>query len=142
MHRSNHRSRQPETHSRFAIWRTGRASVAKTCRPALAIALVFIASLALFLWVNVETGIVRSLLYNVIFIAGVSSLLFNGNPLLRYDAYYILSDLVEIPNLGQRANAYLGYLVRRYAWGVRNCGQAMGASCTAARAEYACVWPT
>ncbi|NIO11783.1 MAG: peptidase M50, partial [Deltaproteobacteria bacterium] len=50
---------------------------------------LFIAALALFVWINIEPGPIRSLAYNVIFIAGVSSILFNGNPLLRYDAYYI-----------------------------------------------------
>ena len=38
-------------------------------------------------------------------IAGISTLLFNGNPLLRFDGYYILADLIEIPNLRQRAPA-------------------------------------
>jgi putative peptide zinc metalloprotease protein len=61
----------------------------------------------------------RSLAYNVIFIAGVSSILFNGNALLRYDAYYILSDLLEIPNLGPRGLRYAGYLFQRYLFGVR-----------------------
>jgi putative peptide zinc metalloprotease protein len=81
---------------------------------------VFVASLALFAWVNSESGLIRSILYNVIFIAGVSSLLFNGNPLLRYDAYYILSDLIEIPNLATRGLKYTGYLAQRYLLGSRN----------------------
>jgi putative peptide zinc metalloprotease protein len=53
------------------------------------------------------------------FVASVSTLLFNANPLLRYDGYYIFSDLVEIPNLYQRSKQYLYYLVKKYAWGVR-----------------------
>ena len=36
-------------------------------------------------------------------IGGISTLIFNGNPLLRFDGYYVLSDLIEIPNLGSRA---------------------------------------
>lgn len=79
---------------------------------------VFIAAVALFVWINAEPGPIRSVAYNVIFIAGVSSLLFNGNPLLRYDAYYILSDLLEIPNLAPRGLRYLGYLFQRYLFGV------------------------
>lgn len=75
---------------------------------------LLIASLAVFVWINVEPGTVRALAFNVIFVAGVSTLLFNLNPLLRYDGYYILMDLVEIPNLGSRANRYLGYLIQRY----------------------------
>jgi len=80
---------------------------------------LFLASLALFLWLNVEQGIVRSLAYNVIFIASVSTVLFNGNPLLRYDGYYILSDILEIPNLAQRSIDYLGYLFKRYLFGLK-----------------------
>jgi len=81
---------------------------------------VFIGALALFFWSMAEPGPWRSLAYNVIFIAGVSSILFNGNPLLRYDAYYILSDLLEIPNLGPRGLRYAGYLCQRYLFGVRD----------------------
>ena len=78
------------------------------------IAELFIAALALLLWTSVEPGPVRAVAFNVILIAGVSTLLFNGNPLLRYDAYYILSDLLEIPNMGPRGIRYIGYLFQRY----------------------------
>jgi putative peptide zinc metalloprotease protein len=78
---------------------------------------LFIAALALFIWLAVEPGTVRTLAYNAILIAGVSTILFNGNPLLRFDGYYILADLIEIPNLRTRANAYLGYLCERYLFG-------------------------
>jgi putative peptide zinc metalloprotease protein len=81
---------------------------------------VFFAALAMFVWVNIEAGPVRAVAYNVILIAGISTLLFNGNPLLRYDAYYILSDLVEIPNLGSRGIRYIGYLLQRYLLGVKD----------------------
>lgn len=81
---------------------------------------LLLAALALFVWVNVEPGPVRAIAYNVLVVAGVSTLVFNANPLLRFDGYYMLSDLLEIPNLGQRANAHLGYLVRRYLLGVKN----------------------
>jgi len=78
------------------------------------------AAVALFVWVNVEPGLVRAIAYNVIVVAGVSTLVFNANPLLRFDGYYILSDWLEIPNLGQRSNTHLGYLVRRYLLGVKS----------------------
>ncbi len=81
---------------------------------------LFIAAFALFLWMHIQPGATRSILYNVIFIAGVSSLLFNGNPLLRYDAYYMLTDLLEIPNLGPRGIRYVGYLVQRYLFGLKD----------------------
>jgi len=79
---------------------------------------IFLAAIAMFVWANVEPGLVRAAAYNVIIIAGISTLVFNINPLLRFDGYYILADLIEIPNLGQRANTYLGYLVRRYLFGI------------------------
>ena len=43
---------------------------------------------------------------NLIFVCSVSTLLFNGNPLLRFDGYYVFSDLLEMPNLRQRATQY------------------------------------
>jgi len=79
-----------------------------------------IAAVAAIVWAHATPGTaVYGICYNVMFIASVSSLLFNGNPLLRYDSYYILSDLLEIPNLAQRSKEYLYYLVKRYVWGVR-----------------------
>jgi putative peptide zinc metalloprotease protein len=56
----------------------------------------------------------------VMLICGVSTLLFNGNPLLRFDGYYVLSDAIEIPNLGTRSNNYLGYLFQRYVFGAKD----------------------
>ena len=75
---------------------------------------LFVAALAFYVWRAAEPGLVRALCFNVMLVAGVSTLVFNGNPLLRYDAYYILADLTELPNLAQRASAYWGYLAERY----------------------------
>jgi len=80
---------------------------------------LFLAALALFVWLTVEQGIVRAIAYNVMLIGGVSTLFFNGNPLLRFDGYYIFSDLIEIPNLSSRANNYIGYLFQRYFFSVQ-----------------------
>ncbi len=78
---------------------------------------LLVASLALFVFLSTSPGALRSLAYNVVFIASVSAVLFNGNPLLRFDAYYILSDLTELPNLWQNSRNYLLYLGRRYLLG-------------------------
>ncbi len=80
---------------------------------------VFVASLALLLWLSVEPGLVRAVLYNVILIAGVSTVVFNANPLLRFDGYYMLSDLIQVPNLRTRANQYLAQLVETRLFGVK-----------------------
>jgi len=79
---------------------------------------LFLGALALFTWLVVEPGAVRAIAYNVMLISGVSTLLFNGNPLLRFDGYYVLADALEIPNLGTRSNQYLGYLFQRYVFRV------------------------
>jgi putative peptide zinc metalloprotease protein len=81
---------------------------------------LFLAALALFVWLNVEPGFVRTVAYNAMLIGGISTLFFNGNPLLRYDGYYVLADAIEIPNLGPRSTRYLGYLLQRYVLGLRD----------------------
>ena len=80
---------------------------------------VFVASVALFLWLEAEPGIVRAALYNVMLIAGISTVLFNGNPLLRFDGYYILGDLIQIQNLRQRGQRYLANLVETRLFGLK-----------------------
>ena len=80
-----------------------------------------IAAVAAIVWSRTDPGArLNTFAYNVMFIASVSTLLFNANPLLRFDGYYILSDLLEIANLAPRSKQYLYYLTKRYAWGVRN----------------------
>lgn len=78
---------------------------------------LWIGACALFLWLNAQPGIVRTLAFNAILVAGVSTVVFNANPLLRFDGYYMLADFLEIPNLRARANAYLGYLAERRLFG-------------------------
>jgi len=81
---------------------------------------LFIAAIAFFLWLMLEPGLARSLAYNTIVLASVTTILFNANPLLRYDGYYVLADWVEIPNLGSRSTQYLKYLAERYLLDVPN----------------------
>jgi putative peptide zinc metalloprotease protein len=68
---------------------------------------LIIASFAVFIWWFSQLGMVNQLALNVIFVSSVSTLLFNANPLLRYDGYYILSDILEIPNLRSKATTIL-----------------------------------
>jgi len=60
---------------------------------------LFLAALATFIWANTGAGTLHSLTYNMMFVASVSTVLFNANPLMRFDGYYILADLLDIPNL-------------------------------------------
>ncbi|NVK42881.1 MAG: PqqD family peptide modification chaperone [Oceanospirillaceae bacterium] len=79
---------------------------------------LFLAAVALVVWLNAEHGLVRAIAYNTMLIGGISTLFFNGNPLLRFDGYYVLADAVEIPNLAQRSQKYLTYLLQRYLFGM------------------------
>lgn len=76
-----------------------------------------VASLALWLWTWVKPGPLQALLHETVILAGVSTLIFNANPLLRFDGYYVLSDWLEIPNLGQKSNQFLAYWLQRHVFG-------------------------
>jgi putative peptide zinc metalloprotease protein len=70
-----------------------------------------LASLGLLLWLSVSPGLVKLAAFQLMAIGGLSTLLFNGNPLVRFDGYYVLSDFLESPNLATRASKYLRYLL-------------------------------
>ncbi len=80
----------------------------------------FLAALGLLLFLAAQPGLVQSIGFNIFLIGGVSSLFFNGNPLLKYDGYYVLADALGIPNLFQRASQYWQYLFQRYLFGLRD----------------------
>ncbi len=88
---------------------------------------MLLAVLALFIWLSAEHGMIRGIAYNVMLIGGVSTIFFNGNPLLRFDGYYVLADALEIPNLGKRSNQYLGYLIQRYLFGNQSASSPVNA---------------
>ena len=77
-----------------------------------------IAGLAAIAWVILPPGPARAAALNLMVLCGVSTVLFNGNPLLRFDGYYVLSDLIGIPNLDTRARKHMMYLSRRYLLGM------------------------
>ncbi|MCP3870588.1 MAG: peptidase M50 [Gammaproteobacteria bacterium] len=79
-----------------------------------------IAAVAVIAWVNLGPGLLKDLCYDLFVVAGVSTVLFNGNPLLRFDGYYVMTDAIGIPNLATRSNRYYGYLFKRYLFGVRD----------------------
>ncbi|MGF7206223.1 putative peptide zinc metalloprotease protein [Skermanella aerolata] len=78
-----------------------------------------IGALAIIAWAQAEPSLLRVALYNVMLICGVSTLFFNANPLQRFDGYYMLSDMIEIPNLATRSVAQYGYLAKRFILGDR-----------------------
>ncbi len=81
---------------------------------------VFIAAIAFYIWMYLEPGLPRAITYNVMLIAGISTVLVNGNPLLKFDGYFMMVDAIEMPNLANRSNKYLGHLVDIYIFGVKD----------------------
>lgn len=78
---------------------------------------LMLAALALGIWLNVQPGLVRDLAFVTMFIASVSTVLFNGNPLLTFDAYYVLCDALDLPNLASRSRNYWSGIMQRLGLG-------------------------
>lgn len=64
-----------------------------------------IAAICTILWWNCAAGVTRSLLLNTMLLCSLNTVFFNGNPLLRFDGYFLLTDWLGIPNLSSRATA-------------------------------------
>jgi putative peptide zinc metalloprotease protein len=79
---------------------------------------VVIASICTFVWWFSQPGLLHNLCLSTMFVCSVSTIIFNGNPLLRYDGYYILSDILEIPNLRQKATDILSRKMGEWCLGI------------------------
>src|SRR4051812_15404539 len=77
-----------------------------------------LASIACFIWWFSVEGPLNYVCLNVMFVSSVSTVMFNANPLLRYDGYYILSDILEIPNLRQKASTILNRKLGKWCLGL------------------------
>jgi putative peptide zinc metalloprotease protein len=76
-----------------------------------------LASLATFLWAIVQPGPLQQILWNIMVIASISTLIFNANPLMRFDGYYIMTDWIEVPNLCNKSRSFIAYQVKRLIFG-------------------------
>jgi len=79
---------------------------------------IFLASIAAIVWITTDPGLVKQIAYTTMMVCSISTILFNANPLLRFDGYYVLSDMMEIPNLRAKTTQYMNYLFDRYILGV------------------------
>lgn len=80
---------------------------------------LIIAALSTFVWWNSPTQpFINNLSLSLMVVCSVSTVVFNANPLMRYDGYYVLADWIEIPNLRERSNRYLKHLFCDYCLGV------------------------
>ena len=80
---------------------------------------LLLAAVAVFAWPYVTSEVASHLVYNIIVMASFSTIMFNINPLMRFDGYYILSDLLQIPNLYSQSSQALQQLCNRTLFGVR-----------------------
>jgi putative peptide zinc metalloprotease protein len=78
-----------------------------------------IAALGLLLWSVIEPGVLRDFAFAAAVTGSVSTILFNANPLLKFDGYYLLQDWLDIPNMASRSSGYYRYLSRRYLLSVQ-----------------------
>lgn len=81
---------------------------------------MMLAALALPLWLWLDDGLARDVAFVTVLIAGISTLLFNANPLQRLDGYYIATDLLELPNLAPRSRAWWMQGLQRRLLGLRD----------------------
>lgn len=78
-----------------------------------------IAAIATFVWWNTPSNPgINNMALSLMIVCSVSTVVFNANPLMRYDGYYILADWLEIPNLRDRSNKYLQRLVMEHCMGI------------------------
>ncbi len=81
---------------------------------------ILIASVAAIVWSNTSPGLAHVVCMNIMVVCGISTLLFNANPLLRYDGYYVLSDLIDVPNLGEVSKRLLSTRLASILFGVKD----------------------
>lgn len=81
------------------------------------IAELAVAAVAAVVWAKTGQGALHAVAYNAMWIASVSTVAFNANPLVRFDGYYIASDVFDLPNLHGRSLEQLQYAVERYVFG-------------------------
>lgn len=80
---------------------------------------LMIAAAATFIWWNTPSHpFVNNLSLSLMIVCSVSTVVFNGNPLMRFDGYYVLADWLEIPNLRERANRFLKQVATEYCLGI------------------------
>ncbi|MEO1525896.1 MAG: biotin/lipoyl-binding protein [Planctomycetota bacterium] len=79
---------------------------------------VVLASMATLIWATTGPTVIHYVAMNVMLVCSVSTILFNANPLLRYDGYYVLSDLADVPNLSQVSNRFLSRSMGQLLFGL------------------------
>ena len=100
-----------------------------------------LAAFATFLWAVVQPGAFQDFLFNVMVIASFSTLVFNANPLMRFDGYYIMTDLIEVPNLQGKSRALVGHQFKTLLFG-RQPRMRCSRACRSRKSALPCFTPT
>jgi putative peptide zinc metalloprotease protein len=80
---------------------------------------LIIAATSTFIWWNTPAGsFINNLCMSLMVVCSVSTFIFNANPLMRFDGYYVMADWLEIPNLREKSNKFLGDLAKEYLLGM------------------------
>lgn len=79
---------------------------------------LWIAAAAACIWRLAPDGALRHVCFNLVSLASLATLVFNANPLMRFDGYYILSDALRTPNLQPRGRRVLIDAAKRFLLGV------------------------
>lgn len=79
---------------------------------------LFVAAMAAIVWSLADDGLIRQHAYNFMLAGSITTLLFNANPLMRFDGYYMLSDWLELPNLGTHGQQWLKWVGKKFYLGM------------------------
>ena len=78
---------------------------------------LFVSFIAMIVWANVANPFIQDVCFNIFFLSSVTTVLFNANPLMRFDGYYMLTDLLNIPNLYSKGLAWFSESLKSLLFG-------------------------
>lgn len=81
---------------------------------------VLLSAFAIFVWWYTKQGLLHNLALNIFFVTTITTVIFNANPLMRFDGYYMMSDFLEIPNLRPKADKLLREYFSWYCLGIES----------------------
>jgi putative peptide zinc metalloprotease protein len=81
---------------------------------------VILSAIAIYIWWMTKPGLLHHLALNMFFVTTITTVIFNANPLMRFDGYYMMSDYLEIPNLRQKSEKLLKEAFSWYCLGIES----------------------
>ena len=81
---------------------------------------IILSAIAIYVWYYTNTGLLHHLALNVFFVTTITTVIFNANPLMRFDGYYMMSDFLEIPNLRRKSDTMLREAFGWYCLGIES----------------------